>query len=179
MVLCDLLIRLGLRGTYRPLWSKRILEETANSILRRRPDLKPEQLERRVALMNEALPAALVQGYEAIEASVAQFGKDGHVVAAAIFGRADLIVTYNIKDFPASQLAPFHIEALTPDDFLVNQFWLDPTLVRSVIAEQAADTSRPPLSVADVIERLRAEAPNFARLLDSETDIHKQGNTNA
>ena len=48
IVLCDLLIRLGRKGLYQPLWSQAILEETNRSILRRRADLSPDVLGRRL-----------------------------------------------------------------------------------------------------------------------------------
>jgi hypothetical protein len=46
---------------------------------------------------------------------------DRHVLAAAIVGRADVIVTANLKDFPAEALAPHGIEAQHPDTFLIHQ----------------------------------------------------------
>ena len=43
---------------------------------------------------------------------------DRHVLAAAIRAEADIIVTANLKDFPASSLAPHGLEAEHPDAFL-------------------------------------------------------------
>ena len=37
---------------------------------------------------------------------------DRHLLAAAICGHADAIVTFNLSDFPPAALAPFGIEAL-------------------------------------------------------------------
>ena len=50
---------------------------------------------------------------------------DRHVVAAAILGHADAIVTSNLKHFPADALAPYGIEAQHPDDFIMNQLRLN------------------------------------------------------
>jgi len=61
MVLCDLLIRLSLAGCYRILWSEEILSEVVRSVLRRRPDIAPDRMMRRVALMNETLPDAMAK----------------------------------------------------------------------------------------------------------------------
>ena len=44
---------------------------------------------------------------------------DVHVLAAAIAGHADCIVTSNLRDFPPQLLAPFALEAIHPDEFLV------------------------------------------------------------
>jgi hypothetical protein len=54
---------------------------------------------------------------------------DRHVLAAAIRTSADLILTFNIKDFPAELLRPYGIEACHPDPFLVDQLDLDPQTV--------------------------------------------------
>ena len=45
---------------------------------------------------------------------------DRHVVAAAIVGHANAIVTFNTKDFPATVLQPYGIEVLHPDEFMMN-----------------------------------------------------------
>lgn len=59
-----------------------------------------------------------------------EFGDDAHVVAAAITGRADTIVTENTKDFPLELTLKRHgINVQTVDEFLVNQWWLSPLLI--------------------------------------------------
>ena len=62
-VLRDLLVRLAGTGLFRATWSDDILGEMVASVLKRRPDLTPTQLERTRELMHEALPGSLVEGY--------------------------------------------------------------------------------------------------------------------
>ena len=100
MVLCDLLIRLALAEYYRPLWSREIPDETPRSVRRRRPDLAIDQLQRRVDAMQRVLPDAMVTGYNERLAELSTLRKDAHVLAAAVQGGADLIVTHNVRDFP-------------------------------------------------------------------------------
>jgi predicted nucleic acid-binding protein len=70
---------------------------------------------------------ALVTGYQNLsESLVLPDPKDRYVLAAAIVGQADAIVTFNLDDFPEDILRPYAIEAIHPDDFLVCQFDLSP-----------------------------------------------------
>lgn len=88
---------------------------------------------------------------------------DRHVVAAAVRGGAHGIVTANGKDFPTSALGPLSMEAVHPDDFLLDQLDLSPATVLQVIREQAVHTRRPPLTPSDLATLLgRAGVPRFA-----------------
>jgi hypothetical protein len=137
MVLCDLLIRLAQRGLYRALWTREILAEVVATVLRRRPDLSAELLQKRTAAMQAALQDATIEGYEALVPSLPELGADAHVAAAALFGQADVIVTSNIRDFPEHVLDRYGIAALLPDDFLGLQWWVDPAAVAETLVQQA------------------------------------------
>jgi hypothetical protein len=133
----DLLIRLASKGLVRARWTDRILDESFRNILANRPDLVPGSLDRTRELMNRALRDVLVTGHEGlIEGLNLPDPDDRHVLAAAIRAGAQVIVTMNLDDFPESALAPFSVEALHPDDFVIHQIDLAPGLVCSVIAEQ-------------------------------------------
>lgn len=162
IALADSLLRLAEAGIYRPLWSERILEEMADAVVEIHPDL--EHIQRRVAAMRDAFDDATVTGWEPLVGSIdLPDPDDRHVVAAAIVGRADIIVTASIKDFPKNALAPFDIEAQTPDTFLLNQLDLDPRLVMRTIDEQAAACQQPSLTIPSLLTRLRASgAPGFS-----------------
>jgi hypothetical protein len=164
-ILCDLLLRLAEHDAYRPLWSARILEETVESIRRRRPDLEPERLRKRMGAMNEAFPDACVSGFEHLIPSMPEMGEDAHVLAAALFAEADLIVTDNVKDFPPHVAPRFEMQALTADQFLVEQWTRDARLVWSVLAEQSRATSRPHLEVPRLLDALARVAPEFVKRL--------------
>lgn len=88
---------------------------------------------------------------------------DRHVLAAAMRGRADVIVTANVRDFPRETLAPLEIAVVHPDDFLLDQLDLTPRVVLEVLREQAAHTRSPPLTSTDLLARLaKAGVPGFA-----------------
>jgi hypothetical protein len=69
---------------------------------------------------------------------------------AAIRGGARTIIPASAKDFPAAALAPLGLEAVNPDDFLLDQLDLSPPTILQVIREQAARTRRPPLTPRDL-----------------------------
>ena len=119
----DTLLSLADAGLYRPLWSDRILEETIRALETIHPDMKESRAARhRAAVMNEAFDDACVEGWEELLSAISLPDEnDRHVVAAAIQGRADLIVTANLKDFPTDVLGRFNLEVQHPDEFFVNQ----------------------------------------------------------
>jgi predicted nucleic acid-binding protein len=108
----NLLMHLAMTGLFRARWSAGVHEEWITGLLRNRPDLSREKLERTRMLMDKHAEDALVTGYEdLIEGLQLPDPDDRHVLAAAIWARADVIVTANVRDFPADILTPFEIEA--------------------------------------------------------------------
>lgn len=164
ITLADTLLRLAERELYRPLWSDRILGEAADAIVEIHPDLAPDLVAKRFAAMNDTFEDACVEGWELLEATLSLPDPDDrHVLAAAMRGRADAIVTANVRDFPDELLEPLGIAAVEPDDFLLDQLDLAPRIVLDALREQAAHTRNPPLTPTDLLARLaRAGAPAFA-----------------
>jgi predicted nucleic acid-binding protein len=161
--LCDTLLRLAEAGFYRPLWSDRILLEVESAILGFRPDLDPARVHRRVLLMSATFEDASVDGWEQVSAGLdLPDPDDRHVLAAAIAGGAQAIVTSNLKDFPEEQLRGRGIEARHPDEFLLDQLDLLPSRTLQVLIEQAADLAQPATDLAGVLNNLeRCQVPNF------------------
>lgn len=69
--------------------------------------------------------------------------KDRHVLAAAIAGHADSIVTQNLKDFPISILEPLEMTAIHPDEFLLQQLELEPLVVLPAFKAMRARLKNP------------------------------------
>ena len=130
----DLLLRLADRYLYAPLWSVDIHAEWMRSLLIDRPDLVANMLERTRAVMDGHFPDAVVTGYEALSLGLdLPDPGDRHVLAAAIRGRADVIVTRNLRDFPADRLAPHALAAQHPDAFVADLFEADPEAVLAAV----------------------------------------------
>jgi predicted nucleic acid-binding protein len=126
----DVLLQLATSGLFRAKWRADIHEEWIRAVLRQRQDLKREQLERTRELMDAHTHDCIITGYQDLIPSLQLPDPDDrHVLAAAIRGRADVIVTSNLSDFPAAILAAYDIEAQHPDDFLAHLIDLAPQAV--------------------------------------------------
>jgi len=160
--LCDTLLRLAEAGFYRPLWSSQILGAVEDAVVRIRPELDPDRVRRRITLMSETFEDANVLGWEGVAAGLdLPDPDDRHVLAAAITGGAQAIVTLNLKDFPASALVD-GIEARHPDEFLLDQLDLLPSRLLEVLTQQAGDLRRPASDLAGVLNHPeRCGVPNF------------------
>ena len=162
--LCDTLLRLAEHGFYRPLWSQRILDEVEYAVLKVHPELDEARIRARITAMSGAFDDAMVLGWEQTCAGIDLPDLDDrHVLAAAIKGGAQSLVTFNLKDFPDNYLTTTDIEVVHPDEFLLDQLDLYPGLALKALTEQAADLRNPTSDLAGVLNRLeRCGVPRFA-----------------
>ena len=135
--LTDLFVQLAVDDLFRAKWTLDIHHEWMKAVHRIHPDIDKERLERRRDQMDTETRDALVDGYEIIINSLNLPDKDDrHVLAAAIVGHCDVIVTYNLDDFPKAELSKYDIQAQHPDVFLANHLDLFPakfcTAVRKI-----------------------------------------------
>lgn len=157
----DFLMWLALSGRFRARWSLEIHNEWKRNLLKNRPDLTTEQLDRTSDLMDQAIPDACVYGYERlIEGLTLPDVDDRHVLAAAIRCNASVIVTFNQKDFPDETLGAFGIEAQHPDEFVDNLFDLDPAAVVAAAQRQRKQLKTPPMDVTTYLELLLRQGLN-------------------
>lgn len=164
--LCDLFLRLAEPPRqYIPLWSEAILEEvyrTQTTKLKR--PYPPDLADYWRAEVTTHFPDALVAGYETLLPILTNDEKDRHVLAAAIMGRASVIVTFNTRHFPPAALKPWQISAYHPQDYLLTLFSMNPAVVMAKLAAIAQDRRQ---ELEDVVLHLGNCAPAFsARVLE-------------
>jgi hypothetical protein len=169
----DLLMHLALSDLFRAKWTDQIHEEWMRSVLDSRPDLTREQLERTRALMNAHARDCLVTGYEDLIPTLALPDEnDRHVLAAAIRGRATVIVTFNLADFPAASLAPYEIEAQHPDEFVAGLIEQHPGPACAAVKRQRESLKRPPKTVDELLAALeRCQLPQTVGRLRVFSDL--------
>lgn len=152
----DFLLELATSGVYRARWTDEITDEWVRNLLRKRNDLTQARIDYTVEKMSEAVPGSLVTEYESIIAGLVLPDKnDRHVLAAAIKCSAQVIVTYNLKDFPASVLTPYGIEAKHPDEFLQDCYDLASSQVIGAVKSILSRLKNPPKSAQELIEIYR------------------------
>jgi predicted nucleic acid-binding protein len=146
---------LALEDLYRAKWTDAIHDEWIESLLKVRPDLKREQLERTRALMNANVRDCLVTDYEDLIAGLSLPDPDDrHVLAAAIKSSAQAIVTFNLNDFPVAETGKYGVEAIHPDEFLICQMDLGKHSVLRAAKRHRASLKSPPKSVDDYLTTL-------------------------
>ena len=158
--LCDTLLRLAEAEAYRPLWSADILIELKRNVVE--AGIPADRVDRRIAQMSHSFPDAMVTGYDSLIDGMTNDPKDRHVLAAAVRANAEVIVTFNVRDFPEPALKPYDILAVHPDDFLLDQLDLYPGLTVEVLEQQAASYRREPTTIAGLLPLLeRTGLPQF------------------
>ncbi len=156
----DTLLRLAERGLFRVLWSADILEELRVSLTQL---VDGSVVDRLLTEMAHAFPDSEVEGYGPFIEGLTCDPKDRHVLAAALRGNADAIITFNVRDFPDDSVEPFGIEVMHPDILLLDEFDLTPRVVVGELNRQAVATRRTPNTLSQIIDALeRAGAPDFA-----------------
>ena len=163
----DILLSLAHQGLYHARWTATINEEWIRNLISNRPDLQAARLHAITQKMARAIPDALITGHEKfIDTIELPDPDDRHVVAAALIGHADAIVTFNLKDFPPAVLSPLGLEAQHPDDFVVNQLHLNLTEALKAVKAQRARLERPKQTAEQLLATLtHCGLPQTALLL--------------
>ncbi|MEO0372670.1 MAG: PIN domain-containing protein [Pseudomonadota bacterium] len=128
-VMREMLLAVARAGAFTPLWSARIMEEWQRAVVKLGPDAQA-QASAETVLLKQAWPSAEVDWLPSLEARLwLPDPADIHVLAAAVAGHADVIVTVNAKDFPRGILAEEGVSRADPDAFLMGIHAAQPDLV--------------------------------------------------
>jgi PIN domain len=158
LAIADSLISLAAAGLYAAKWTTAIEEEWIRNLQIQRSDLVGKLAYRRdqmrLAVGDWEVPEA---AWTAITGHLRLPDEgDAHVLAAAIAGHVDCIVTANLKDFPSDILTTFGLTAIHPDDFIVAQLDLEQLAALVAFKEMRARRKRPqesPEEFARTLER--------------------------
>ncbi len=145
-VMREVLMGVAAQGVFDPLWSARILEEWARAAARI-GDGYEDVARGEIALLKARWPKAEISHAPDLEASLyLPDPDDTHVLASAIAGKADILLTMNLKDFPTRTVSEHGVVRRDPDSLLREMFDEDPETVQQVaenvrvVAEQLSGT---------------------------------------
>ncbi len=151
----DILMQLAVSDLFRAKWTADIHREWIEALLRNEPHRERAALERTRSLMDTAVRDCLVTGYKPLIPGLELPDPDDrHVLAAAIVGHCDVIVTKNLKHFPADVVQPYGIDVQHPDDFLLNHLNLFPGPFCTAVRKVRARLKNPPYSVQEYLQTL-------------------------
>ena len=154
----DLVLHIAAVGLVHPHWSNEIHEEWMDSLIRRCPDVCRKSLERTRHRMDTDFKNSLTKGFESLMPTLELPDPDDrHVLAIAIFAKAEWIVTSNLDDFPKATLQPFGIEAVLPDSFVWQLIQKDSARVLQAVRNHRNRLTRPPKTVEEYLATLEKQ----------------------
>jgi len=107
----DLLMQLAVTGVFRAKWSQQVMDEL-RTVLVDRMRQSEEKVNQMMGVMVKHASDPLVEGFEStIDGLELPDPDDRHVLAAAVHANAGVIMTCNLKHFPATVMEPLGIEA--------------------------------------------------------------------
>jgi PIN domain len=163
----NLMLEAASHHLFRPQWTDDIHAEWTRSVLARRPGADPASIAKRCNDMDTYFPDACVDHYQPIIAGLdLPDPDDRHVLAAAIFCEAPLIVTFNLRHFPSTALAPKGVRAVHPDAFLINLLDQHPDAMIQSAKAVRRRLNAPPQSPDEFLAALaKAKLTGFATAL--------------
>jgi len=153
-VMREVVLGVAGEGVFEPLWSARILEEWARASAK----LGPAQevfARSEIALLKARWPkSSVIPRAGDLARLYLPDENDVHVLAAAIAGSADVLLTMNNADFPRATLAEEGVRRESPDMFLRALYDTHPDAVAKVAQ-----------AVRDEAQRLSGEAWPMRKLM--------------
>ena len=154
----NILVQVAVDRLVEARWTDAIHEEWVRHLAAATPTIPRERWQNIRRLMNEAVPTATVSGYQDhIQALVLPDPDDRHVLAAGIAAGASRILTWNLRDFPASELKKYGLRAQSPDDFLAELCDQVPDLAVGSLANARRNLNKTRVSAMDFIEILNKQ----------------------
>jgi len=153
----DFLLSLAVEGLYRPIWSQAILDELieAEGEKRIKHGAEPEQArlaaKRLTQQMNWAFDDSCVYGWEPLVGSYRlPDADDEHLVAAAVVGGAQVIVSDNVKDLPTDKL-PDGLDVVTAAQFAYDTVSVAPAQALAAMQQISFRYVDPPRTVDNLL----------------------------
>lgn len=156
----DVLLTAAEHDLYFPLWSPDVLDDMERNLIAKR-GLTAQQTAHLREKMISAFPDSTVSGYQSLVASMTNHQGDRHVLAVAVRGNAEVIVTENLRHFPTAACEPYEIRPCSVDDFLSDLLSVDHERICDVL--RSIERDRRNLPLAAIVRIIGIVAPQFQR----------------
>lgn len=154
----DFLMHLALLDVFQARWTDEIHAEWIRNVLKIRPDLTEKQLNRTKDLMNLHVRDCLVENYENLIDKISLPDEnDRHVLATAIKAKAEIILTFNLRDFPNEILEKYNLKAISPDKLLVDLFDSNADNFNLAFERQLKSLKKPPKTADELLQILESQ----------------------
>ena len=165
----NVLIQCAFDGLVEARWTDNIHDEWIRNLAANTHALPMERLKATRDKMKAVLPEADVSNYRHLVPDLnLPDPDDRHVLAAAIAGKASIIVTWNLKEFPARDLLPHGVTSQSPDDFLSDLHAAVPDAFISSVKSARRNLRKTTPSVEAFVDALEQGA------LKQLSDVHRQ-----
>lgn len=162
---CDVLLSLAESPRlFLPFWSEAILDETQRTQTNKLgwPEAIAESFRNEIT---SCFPEAMVAGFAHLLDQCSNDPKDRHVLACAIHQKAELILTFNLRDFPTASLSRWQIEAKHPEEYLLALYSMEPISVVHRLETIARDRAE---DFEDYMLALGRSLPGFSQRILSD-----------
>ena len=148
----NVVVQVAVDGLIQARWTDQIHDEWIGNLIVNVPTIPFERMQITRRMMNDALPGATVTNYEHhIPNITLPDAGDRHVVAAAIASGASIVLTWNVRDFPATELQKHRLVAQTPDTLLVDLFDRAPDVLLASLLNARRNLSKTRVSASDFL----------------------------
>ena len=143
-------------GLFRPFWSARVLEEWRRAVAAKQGAQAEEEVLGAQCAMATDFPEAEAVPNPDLEATLRlPDPADAHVLAAAAAVGAEVLLTFNLRDFPRRAVSAFPLEARHPDGFLWEMLSTDEAVMRDAVSEVLDAAEIAPDRVRAALKRAR------------------------
>jgi predicted nucleic acid-binding protein len=170
----DVVLSLADNNLYEPQWSAQVLAE----VKRNRPaGVTAERADARFARMADAFPEAMITDYEHLMPEMRADEKDKHVLAAAVHGEADVLVTENTKDFNPPTDGPHAMKVERTSEFVNHLLDEHPVRVIAAMQQMVDRNRRTPQTLSELIDKMstQQDLKGFAHKLNAVVPPEQRG----
>ena len=132
------------------LWTQEVFDETVKSLTYRFPK-DSEKVKHLFSRLTTHFFDSEIRGYERLIGALGCKDKDDeHVLAGAIHGKANVLLTYNTRDFP--QKLSRNLDVVHPDTFLISWLEANPEQGVLLLAKWLERFENPPIDARAAVD---------------------------